>query len=99
MDEKFGRNIRSLRRASDLGQAEVAEAIGTSVAYLSQVETGRKGPLSTPQINKFVNMIGCPDLLCDLCCLAAMQSRKVEISIEGLTPYQIKELVRSKNLA
>lgn len=96
MEKEFGKKIRALRRACDYTQEEIAEAIGVTSSYLSQVESGSKGPLSTPQISKFVERIGKPGMLFELCYLAAFQAKKVEIDIKGHSSNQIHCLVRIK---
>lgn len=41
---KFGRRLRQLRRQKDLTQEQLAEAIGVSVEFLSNMERGINGP-------------------------------------------------------
>jgi predicted transcriptional regulator/transcriptional regulator with XRE-family HTH domain len=46
-DEAMGRHLRALRLERGLAQAEVAEVIGVSPAYLSLLETGKR-PMQLP---------------------------------------------------
>jgi transcriptional regulator with XRE-family HTH domain len=39
-----GRNVKRLRIAADLSQAELAERMGVDRAYVSGLETGRRNP-------------------------------------------------------
>jgi transcriptional regulator with XRE-family HTH domain len=39
-----GRNVKRLRVAADLSQAELAERMGVDRAYVSGLETGRRNP-------------------------------------------------------
>ncbi len=41
---KFGRNLRKIRRGKDLTQEELAEAIGVTMEFISLMERGRHGP-------------------------------------------------------
>jgi HTH-type transcriptional regulator, competence development regulator len=38
---RFGEKIRELRRAMNLGQRALAEAVGTSFTYISKIENGK----------------------------------------------------------
>lgn len=38
---RFGEKIRELRRAKNLGQRGLAEAVGTSFTYISKIENGK----------------------------------------------------------
>jgi transcriptional regulator with XRE-family HTH domain len=42
--ELIGRRVRTLRRAKDWTQEELAEAIGTHPKYISQIESGHRKP-------------------------------------------------------
>jgi transcriptional regulator with XRE-family HTH domain len=41
---KFGQRLRKLRRQKDLTQEQLAEAVGISVEFLSNMERGINGP-------------------------------------------------------
>lgn len=41
---KFGRQLRRLRKRRDLTQEQLAEAIGVSVEFLSNIERGINAP-------------------------------------------------------
>lgn len=51
---KFGKLIQKLRVDSGKTLREVSEAIGLSVSKISDIEHGRRGPLSADLIEKFV---------------------------------------------
>jgi transcriptional regulator with XRE-family HTH domain len=41
---RFGKRLRQIRRYQDLTQEQLAEAIGVSVAFLSNIERGLNAP-------------------------------------------------------
>jgi transcriptional regulator with XRE-family HTH domain len=41
---RFGRNVRSLRRAADLSQDEFADLAGVHRTYMSGIERGTRAP-------------------------------------------------------
>jgi len=41
---RFGRRLRQLRRQKDLTQEQLAEAVGISVEFLSNIERGINAP-------------------------------------------------------
>ncbi len=42
--EKFGQRVRHLRRQKDMTQEQLAEAIGISVDFMSNIERGVNAP-------------------------------------------------------
>lgn len=42
--KKLGENIRKIRLAKNMTQGDLCNKIGTDVAYLSNVESGKKNP-------------------------------------------------------
>lgn len=51
----LGRAIRGQRKASDLTQAQLADAAGVSAKWLSEVENGK----ATAEIGKIMGVLGC----------------------------------------
>jgi transcriptional regulator with XRE-family HTH domain len=56
LQRKLGQRIASLRRAQDLTQEELAEAIGCSVEFISLVERGVNAP-SVAGLEKFAKVL------------------------------------------
>jgi transcriptional regulator with XRE-family HTH domain len=52
-----GRAIRDARKAVGMTQADLAEGMGTTAAYVSGVETGR-GNLTVGQLSAIANALG-----------------------------------------
>lgn len=42
--ERFGRNVRTLRKAADIAQDEFADMAGVHRTYMSGIERGRRAP-------------------------------------------------------
>ncbi len=53
----LGTTIRNRRRQLDFSQAEVAERIGTSIAYVGHIEAGRRRP-SSKALSCIAEMLG-----------------------------------------
>ncbi len=74
--------MRRLRRAANLTLADLADAAGTSIAYVSQVERGDKPPPSPVMVEAFASRIGCMDQVTALIALANRSRRAVEIKLQ-----------------
>lgn len=82
----FGEHLRKLREERGITQKEMAEAIGTSPAYLSALEHGKRGQPSWPmqqRIVGFLNIIW--DDAEELQRLAQLSNPKVSIDTSSLT--------------
>lgn len=81
----FGAKLRSLRAAKGVNQAEMAEALDVSPAYLSALEHGKRGAPSWAFIQKIIQYFG---LIWDeaeqLQELAQLSKPKVTIDTSGL---------------
>lgn len=88
----FGERLRKLRREADLNLVDLAEALGLSVAYVSAIERGERQPPDSLGISKMLRRIGRPDLLRELCLLAAKSRRSVEINLKGADEQRVDML-------
>lgn len=82
----FGEHLRKLREERGITQKEMAAAIGTSPAYLSALEHGKRGQPSWPmqqRIVGFLNIIW--DDAEELQRLAQLSNPKVSIDTSSLT--------------
>ena len=62
--ENFGKTIRDLRIAQDLGLRETAQNIGISPAYLSRIERGKEPPPRAEHIKAIAKLLAAdPDVL------------------------------------
>ncbi len=57
-NSKFGDTIRKLRKGKELTLKTVAEAIGCSVSYLSDVESSRRAPFNHKDTVKLAKVLG-----------------------------------------
>ena len=54
----FGAKMRDLRAARGLTQQQQADALGVSKAYISALETGRRGKPSLPLVDQICAWLG-----------------------------------------
>jgi transcriptional regulator with XRE-family HTH domain len=74
MAESFGDVLRHYRREARLNLGDLAEAINTSISFVSQVERGLKQP--TPnQIQRMLERVGRPEKSDEMIALSAQQQR------------------------
>ena len=88
-----GQRIQKIRRAKGLTQQQLAEMVGISTNYLSDVERGK----SSARIDKLVaiiNALGCSadDVFADV---INVNDESVDISAANLTPKQMN-LIRKQ---
>lgn len=83
----FGEKLRDLRRKKGVTQAQMAEALEVSPAYLSALEHGKRGKPSWAMIQKIIQYFG---LIWDdaeaLQTIAQQSKPKVTIDTSGLDP-------------
>ena len=58
MPERFGDQLRKLRRKGDKTLGDVARLLGLSVVYVSDVERGNRKPLSNERIVRVARFLG-----------------------------------------
>ncbi len=91
----FGLQLRMMRRERKMTMAYMAGVIGVTPAYLSQLETGKKGQPSTVMVDRICGMLG---LIWDdaesLKDLAKLSRVRTVIDTSGLGP----EATRAANL-
>ncbi len=58
MAKKFGDYIRDLRRQSRKTLQEIANALGVSAVYVSEVERGKRPPFVTEKIKQLAPLLG-----------------------------------------
>jgi transcriptional regulator with XRE-family HTH domain len=83
----FGQRMREMRRDKKVTQKEMARAVGVSAAYLSALESGRRGRPAWALIQKIIgyfNIIW--DDAEDLIRLAERSHPRVVIDTAGLSP-------------
>jgi transcriptional regulator with XRE-family HTH domain len=56
---RFGRRLRHIRRTQDMTQEQLAEAIGVSVRFLSNIERGINAP-SFETLEKLIEALQVP---------------------------------------
>ena len=83
----LGVRLRELRREKGVSLSEVAVAIEVTPAYLSALEHGKRGQLTTPRLHQICAYFGIIwDEADDLHRLALLSRPKVTIETAGLSP-------------
>lgn len=89
----FGVEIRRLRRQAGLTLADLAEAVGVSIVYVSQIERGDRHPPSPEGIRKLAARLGVPEQYGRLQALADRSRPSVEIALKGKTELEADMLL------
>lgn len=91
----FGDELRKLRQDAQLNLADVAEAAGCSIVYVSQVERGIKPPFTRDKLVAVLRRLGCPGRLKELLNVAArtgITRAAVQIDLRGKTQEETQML-------
>lgn len=83
MKASFGSELRRLRRSAGLNLAVLADLVGVSIAYVSQVERGSKLPPSDEIVLKWLKLLGASGEIERFRGLAARHNRTLRINTEG----------------
>lgn len=54
----YGETLRKMRRSADVTQHQLAAHLGTSGAYISAIESGRRAPLSVVRSREIEELLG-----------------------------------------
>ena len=85
----FGARLRALRAEKGMTQAELADRIQVSAAYLSALEHGKRGAPSTGLVHQICAELGLIwEASDELLGLAKLSDPKVVVNTAGLTPEQ-----------
>ena len=83
---EFATQLREQRLAWDMGQEEIANALGVSVSYYSAIETGRKPPSPT-QFNQIAKILKLDTKAkYELQKAAANSVKQIRIDVKEYTP-------------
>lgn len=78
----FGERLRAARQSAGKSLRDVAMELGCSVPYLSDVERGRRGPLSGDKLEMVARVLNEHGLL------DASARERAVLDLRGLTPKQ-----------
>ncbi len=85
----FGARLRALRSELGITQADLAQRLQVSAAYLSALEHGRRGAPSTGLVHQICAELGLIwDAAEELLHLARLSHPRVTVNTAGLTPEQ-----------
>lgn len=84
MNAIFGPFLRSVREKLGKTMRQVADVLGVSVVYISDIERGRRNPPSEKMIKSMAEFLQIsPEILLEK---AAQEKGKVELEIKGTNP-------------
>lgn len=86
MQNQFGPLLRGLRSKAGKTMADVAEHLGVSVAYISDVERGNRAPLTNDRIIAVADFLGIDRS--DLLKAAAADKGNFELRAKDIPPEQ-----------
>jgi transcriptional regulator with XRE-family HTH domain len=79
----FGDKLRELRRKAKLNLVDLADHVGHSVVYLSDIERGQRSPPPSGVIGQLMARVGRSDLTEAMITLAIKIRKSIEISLKG----------------
>lgn len=80
MRRRFGDHARRARGRLDLSLKEVANALGVTITYVSEIELGRRNPPAPEMVSKWAHFLGEDEGLFDA--LARLDRRKIELEVD-----------------
>jgi transcriptional regulator with XRE-family HTH domain len=80
--KRFGDELRRLRRQADLNLADLADAIDCSIAFISDVERGRKNPPVGDKLRKLLKKLKKEDKYDEFELMAFQARESIEISMK-----------------
>lgn len=78
----YGKELRRIRREERYSLRHLADALGVSSSYISDVERGAKNPLSREATIKVLQFMGREEELPNLMHLEAFYKKNVQISLD-----------------
>lgn len=78
---RFGTALRRLRNKRGATLKDLANAIGKTITFISEVERGNKNPPSELDIKKLLNALDATDQLGEMLHLADVSRRSVELEL------------------
>lgn len=95
----FGSRFREIRIESSKRLSDVADILGVSTAYVSEMENDLRGPVSNSTIEKLLKILERLDASEELKLLAAIRRGTVQLSVRGLPEETVARIVEFGNLA
>lgn len=91
---KFGDRIRQLRKEKKKSLKDVAEVLGVSIVYISDVERNRRTPPRIEVLEKWVEALEAQEHFDELMTLATVSRKRIAIKVDKLSPPVIRTLLR-----
>lgn len=88
MSDHFGKLFRRLRGQTNKTLRDVADYLGVSQPYVSDVERGRRAPFSQKRIQKAINYINAGEKTKELLIAAAMDKGAFELKTANNSQLQ-----------
>lgn len=88
---RFGQALRQLRTEKGVKLRDLSEQIGVSLPYLSDVERGRRDPLSNSRIQKVAEILGVNPL--PLLEVATKERGRIVIDLNGQDDHRVQAAI------
>lgn len=86
--ERFGRYLRELREGTGMRIKELADKMGWTAVYVSDIELGRRNPPSSQKIRQIASLLNVdPTKLLDL---ADKEKKKVVLDLDEESPGRME---------
>lgn len=82
----FGRRLRAARNFKGVSQRSVADFLGVSIPYVSDIENDRRLPWDSARIMKVAEFLGAD---AGLLLQSAMSARDLRLDMDGASPNKI----------
>jgi transcriptional regulator with XRE-family HTH domain len=92
-ETRFGDELRRLRRQADMNLADLADAIGCTIAHISDIERGRKNPPVGDKLMKLLTKLGHPELFMQFMTMAIQARESIEICMKNKNQEETDLLV------
>ncbi|HEY3966569.1 MAG TPA: transcriptional regulator [Planctomycetaceae bacterium] len=93
MKNRFGKELRRLRRAHGLNLVDLADASGMSVVYLSDIERGDRKPPSEEKIRLLMARMDEDDKTERMFVLAAQSRKSIEVSLKDASESETQAIL------
>jgi len=94
----YGSELRRLRIGERYSLTAVARELGVSTAYLSEVELGRKSPMSDRKTMDALMFLGCEDEMLHMQALSLKERGALKVQLPKLSSRNLKTLATLSDL-
>ena len=93
MEKTFGSELRRMRGEARLTLVHIADHMGWSIVYVSDIERNRRNPPAPRDIEKILRRLGKESSLPEMMRLAAEARKSIEIRLSGENSLEVKNML------